>query len=139
MLKAKAATGVIKFVVIAGLVTLLVWTVKTIYEDQVEVRERIIAESLERAQADAEVTRLTIITQRQEERAKEREAELEAAREAVRSLNFQFSAIKADQQQLLAGLRDVESELQTRPAPEVEAEANALMESVNSRMEGLFP
>lgn len=134
-----AAWMVIRFVLVAGCVALLTFTVHGIYKDQVEVRNRVIEEAAAKAAAEARAGSLELVVTTLQTRAKERDQELQAARAAVTQLNHDFTDLRRKQQVQLANLSSLLEDLQTKPAPEVEAKANAIMSDINKQLEESLP
>lgn len=134
-----ALMGLLKLFGVLACIALLVYAGKAVYDDQVEVRERIITESVGKALAERNNTVLQDANKLLKGRADDQAVELWQARQAIQALNSKFSEIKTTQQATLAKVRGIEADLETKPAPEVEAAANALMDDFNSQMEALYP
>lgn len=131
--------AVVRFLLVMAASMLLVFVIHAIYKDQVQVRNQIIEQTAQRAAAEARATTLEVVVTRQEARAKERDQELREARLAVNQLNSEFTDLRKNQQRVLANLNGIIADLQTKPAPEVEAKANALMDDINAQIEGVLP
>lgn len=130
---------VIRFLLVVACVLMLVWAGKGVYADQVQIRDAVIEQTAQRAAAEARAGSLEVVVTQQRIRANEQARELVAARKAMEGLNTEFKALRQNQKRLQASISDVTRDLQSKPMPEVEAKANALMDEINKQMEEALP
>lgn len=128
-----------KFLAVCAAVTMLAYAIKGVYDDQVAIRERVITEATAKVAAETRATALTVTVEAQQRRAVALAEELKLARQAVQQLNTEFSDIKRGQQALLTRVSAIDKDLQTKPATEVAAQADAVMAEINAKLEETYP
>lgn len=133
-----ALPGLLKTFMLCSAVALLVFSAKSVYDDLAENRDKLVATTTLRVQAESKVTTLSRVNHVLQARANEQAETLRASRQAQQALNREFTDIKRQQQAMLGSLRGVQRDLDTKPAVEVEAEANRFMDELNGKLEATY-